>query len=80
MFSVRFDKHDEDDQVLDKINIIQSLLQCHIDKIDIQSQLERQTRNQKLKDSCWRFDKKKSVTIYLYKTRDLNASSLKKFQ
>ena len=49
VFSARFDKHDEDDQVLDELEVIinlnnQNVTQSDID--DIRSQLERQIQNQ----------------------------------
>ena len=47
VFSVRFDKHDEDDKVLDEfdsyiiLNIYKSLTQSDINWIDVRSQIER---------------------------------------
>ena len=46
-----------------------------IEEINIQSQLDTQITNQEMKDSGWRFDKITSMTIYFYKTNELNGSS-----
>ena len=73
MFSSRFDKQDEDDQVLDEtvlyivLSIIRNFTESDIDFIDIRFQIEQQTENQESKDSVWRFDKFNSMTIYVYK-------------
>ena len=63
VFSARFDKQNEDNQVIDKteifdnININHNLTQTDIDNTDIQSPLEHQIQQQEMKDSGWRFDK-----------------------
>ena len=63
MFSSRFDKQDEDDQVLDEIDlylvlsIIRNFRESDNDIIDIRSQTEQQTENKQSKDNGWRFDK-----------------------
>ena len=68
-FSARFDKQDEDSQVLDEtelyisLNINHNLTQTDIDKIDVKSPLELQIQQQEMKDSGWRFDKINSMTI-----------------
>ena len=68
MFSARFDKRAEDDQVLDEIemyislNIIQNSTESDIDIIDVRSELEKQIQNQEKKDSGWRVDKTNSLT------------------
>ena len=80
VFSARFDKQDEDDQLLDEtelfinININQNLTQSDIDNINITFPLERQIQQQEMKDSGWRFDKITSMTIYFYKTNEMNGS------
>ena len=80
VFSARFDKQDEDDQVLDEIelffnlNFNHNLTQTDIDNIDVKSPLEHQIQQQEMKDSRWRFDKINSRTIYFYKTGELNGS------
>ena len=62
VFSARFDKQDEDNQVLDEtelfinININHNLAESDPDKIDVRSPLEHQIQQQEMKDSCWRFD------------------------
>ena len=81
VFSARFDKQDEDGQVLDEIelfihlNINQNLTQSDIDNINITFPLERQIQQQETKDSGWRFDKLYSMTIYFYKTNEMNGSN-----
>ena len=69
VFSARFDKQNEDNQVLDEtelfnnLNIIHNLTQSDLDKINIISPLEYQIQQQEMKDSGWRFDKINSITI-----------------
>ena len=81
VFSARFDKQDEDNQLLDEkkifinLNINQNLTQSDLDNINITFPLERQIQQQEVKDSGWRFDKINSMTIYFYKTNDLNGSN-----
>ena len=81
VFSARFDKQDEDGQLLDEtelfinLNITQNLTQSDLDNINITFPLERQIQQQEMKDSGWRFDKLYSMTIYFYKTNDLNGSN-----
>ena len=80
VFSARFDKQDENDQVLDEteifinLNINHNLTQTDIDKNDFLSPLEHQIQQQEMKDSGWRFDKITSMTIYFYKTSEMNGS------
>ena len=81
VFSARFDKQDEDGLLLDEtelfinLNINQNLTQSDIDNINITFPLERQIQQQEMKDSGWRFDKINSMTIYFFKTNDLNGSN-----
>ena len=81
VFSARFDKQNEDNQVLDEtelfinLNINHNLTQTDIDEIDIKSPLEHQIQQQEMKDSGWRFDKINSMTVYFYKTIELNVSN-----
>ena len=69
VFSARFDKQDEDYQLLDEtelfinLNINHNLTQSDLDKINIISPLEIQIQQQKMKYSGWRFDKRNSMTI-----------------
>ena len=78
VFSARFDKQDEDGQLLDEtelfINLIinYNITQSDIDNIDIKSPLEHQIQKQEMKDSGWRFDKINSMTIYFYETNEMN--------
>ena len=69
VFSARFDKQDEDNQVLDETELFINLIITHnltesdLDKIDIKSPSEHQIQQQEMKDSGWRFDKIISMTI-----------------
>ena len=69
VFSARFDKQDEDNQVLDEtefffnLNINHNLTRTDIDNIDIKSPLDDQTQQQQMKVSDWRFDKINSMTV-----------------
>ena len=81
IFSARFDKQNEDGQVLDEtelfinLNINHNLTQTDINNIDVVSPLEHQIQQQDMKDSGWRFDKINSMTIYFYETIELNGSN-----
>ena len=72
MFSPRFDKQDEDGELLDEtelfnnLNINHNLTQTDLDNIDVVSPLEYQKQQQEMKDSGWRFDKINSMTIYFF--------------
>ena len=70
VFSARFDKQDENNQLLDEteifinLNINHNLTESDLDKIDFKSSLEHQIQQQEMmKDSGWRFDKKNSMII-----------------
>ena len=81
VFSARFDKQNEDNQLLDEIelyislNTNHNLTQTDINKIDVKSPLEHHIQQQEMRDSGWRFDKKNSMTVYFYKTGELNGSN-----
>ena len=81
VFSARFDKQKEDNQVLVEteifinLNINHNLTETDINNIDVKSPLEHQTQQQEMKDSGWRFDKIYSLTIHVYKTCELNGSN-----
>ena len=81
VLSARFDKQDENNQVLDEtelfnnLNINHKVTQTDIDNIDVKSPLEHQIQTLELKDSGWRFDKNNSLTIYFYKTDERNGRS-----
>ena len=72
VFSTRFDKQDEDNQVLDEtelfiiLNVSHNLTESDLDKIDIKSPLEHQIQQQEMKKSGWQFDKTNSRTICFY--------------
>ena len=78
VFSARFDKQDENGQLLDEtelfinLKINQNLTQSDLDNNNITFPLERQIQQQEMKDSGWRFDKLYSMTIYFYKTNEMN--------
>ena len=84
VFSARFDKQGEDGLLLDEtelfinLNINQNLTQSDLDNINITFPLERQIQQQEMNDSGWRFDKINSMTIFFYKTNDLNGSNYTK--
>ena len=81
VFSARFDKQYEDGELIDEtdlfinLNINHNLTQSDLDKINIISPLEFQIQQQEMKDSGWRFDKIISMTIYFYKTTEMNGSN-----
>ena len=81
VFSARFDKQDEDNQVLDEtelflnLNFNHNLTETDINNIDVIFPLEYQKQQQEMRDSGWRFDKIISMTIYFYKTGELNGSN-----
>ena len=81
VFSARFDKQDEDGQLVDEtelfiiLNINHNLTQSDLDKNDIKSPLEYQKQQQEMKGSGWRFDKDNPMTIYFYKTNEMNGSN-----
>ena len=72
VFSARFDKQDENNQVLDEtelfinLNINHNLTETDINTIDVISPLEHQIQQREMKDSGWRFDKINSVTVYSF--------------
>ena len=80
VFSARFDKQDEDNQVLDKTEVYNNLKINHIltktdiKNIEVKSPLEHQKLQQEMKDSGWRFDEIDSMTVCFYKTGELNGS------
>ena len=69
VFSARFDKQDEDIQLLDEtllfinLKINHNLTKTDIDSIDTKSPLEHQIQQHEKKDSGWRFDKIISVIV-----------------
>ena len=56
-------------------NINHNLTQTDLDNIDVVSPLEHQKRQQEMKDSGWRFDKINRMTVYFYKTNEMNGSN-----
>ena len=57
------------------MNINHNLTETDNNIIDIKSPLEHQIQQQEMKDSGWRFDKINSMTVYFYKTGELNSSN-----
>ena len=57
------------------MNINQNLTQSDLDNNNIIFLLERQIQQQEMKGSGWRFDKLYSMTIYFYKTNEMNGSN-----
>ena len=81
VFSARFNKQDEDGELLDEtelfinLNINHNLTETDIININVVSPLEYQKQQQEMKDSGWRFDKINSMTIYFCKTTEMNGSN-----
>ena len=79
--SARFDKQDEDNQVLDETKLFINLNNNHnlartdIDNIDVISPLEHQIKQQEVKDSGWQFDKINLMTNYFHKTGEVIGSN-----
>ena len=69
VFSTKFDKQDENNQVLDEtelfinLNINHKVTKSDLDNIDIKFPLEHQIQAQEMKDSVWRFDMINSMTV-----------------
>ena len=78
VFSARFDKQAEDNQVLDEteifiiLNINHNLTKNELDKIDNKSLSKRQIQAQEIKNSGWKFVKNKSMAVYFSKTGEMN--------
>ena len=85
VFSARFDKQDENNQVLQEtelfinLNINHNLTESDLDKIDVRSPLEHQIQQQEMKDSGWRFDENNFITVYFYKNGELIVQIMLKF-
>ena len=83
-FSARFDKQKEDGEVLGEIVLFiilkfeSNLTESGIDNIDVTFEIERKIQRQEIKDLGWSFDKINSMTIYFYKTGELNGFSFVK--
>ena len=81
VFSARFDRQDEDGQLLDEtelfinLNINHNLTETDINNINVVSPLEYQKQQQEMKVFGWRFDKNNSMTVFFYKTNELNGSN-----
>ena len=81
VFSARFGKQDEDNQILAEtelfinLNLNHNLTESDLDNIDVRSPLDHQIQQQEMKDSGWRFDKINSMIVYFYKTGEMNGKS-----
>ena len=81
VFSRRFDKQNENNQILDEtelflnLNFNQNLTKSDLDKNDVRSPLEHQMQPQEMKDSSWRFDKFNSMIVFFSKTGEMNGRS-----
>ena len=73
VFSTRFDKQHEANQVLDEtelfnsLNINHNLTETDLDNIDAKSPLEHQLQQPEMKYSIWRFDNINSMIIFFSK-------------
>ena len=78
VISARFDKQDDDNQVLDEtelfinLKINHNLTESDLDKTDVRSPSEHQIQQQEMKDSSWEFDKNNSMIVYIFKTGEMN--------
>ena len=85
VFSARFYKLDEDDEILDEIelyinlSINQSLADSDVDINIVKSHLKHQVQNHETKDCGWNFDEIKSMTIHFHKITELNGSNYLNF-
>ena len=72
MYSARFDKQDEKNQLLNesglyiKLNVIHILTEIVIKNTDIKPPLEHQIQQHEMKDSGWTFDKINSMTTFFF--------------
>ena len=57
------------------LKVNQSLTRSDIEEYDLESELGTQIENLEMKDSEWKFCKIVTMTIYLYKTVELNGCS-----
>ena len=77
----RFDKQDEDNQMLDEtdlsiiLEIIHNLTETDVSHIDIKSPLEHQIQHQEMQYSGWRFDRINSMTKCFFKSTEIIGSS-----
>ena len=85
VFSARFDKQREDNQLLDETELYTNLnnnfnlTETDLDNIDVRSPIEHQMQQQEMKTSGWKFDKINSMTVYFYKMGVMNGRSYVKF-
>ena len=81
VFLCNFVKQREFGEVLDEtelsknLKINHNLTESDLKTINIRWDLDRQIQQQEMKDSGWRFDKVISMTIYFYKTQELNGTN-----
>ena len=81
VLSAIFEEQDEDNPVLDEtelfinLNINHHLAESDLDNIDVRSPLDQQIQQKETKHSGWRFDTINSLTVYFYKTGEMNGRS-----
>ena len=84
VISARFDKENEDNWILDETELFinfkinHNLLKSDIDNIDSKLSFDFRIHQQKLQYSGWIFDKTNSMTLYFYKTVEVNGTSFVK--
>ena len=79
VFSVIFDKETQEElEQYISLQVNQSLTWSDIEKYDLEKKTSALIENLQMKGSGWRFCKIVSMTIYLYKTDELNGSSYNK--
>ena len=57
------------------ININHFLTETDLDNVVVKSSLEHHIQQEEMKDSGCRIDKNKSMTVYFYKTGEMNGRS-----
>ena len=62
----------EETELFINLKINRNLTESDLGKISSKWDLEQQIQNQEMRDSGWRFDKLISMTIFFYKTQELN--------
>ena len=84
-FPTRYDKRNEDNQMLDEteffkyLNINHNLTEFDTNNFDIICPLEHQMQQQKTKHSALKFDKVDSMTVHFYKTGEWMLDHMLKF-
>ena len=74
-FSAIFDKQTQELEQFISLKVLQSSTWSDIEKYDIERETSAKIENNEMKDKGWRFCKIVSMTIYFYKTAELNGSN-----